>query len=105
MCVILRLVIGSAVSNNYMLGGEIHARDFVTPAKTEENGAVDNYNFVEEQPEQVHEDNFAVPSNRSVPSVDTIEDQFSAVAIEEPVAEPQKHTYASIVCICLFLTP
>nr|GMD75441.1 putative G3BP-like protein isoform X1 [Ipomoea batatas] len=89
--------------SNYLLGGEIQARDFVPPAKIEENGPVNDYHFAEEQLQQVSEaekipeDNFAVQSNGSLQStMNHTQDHLSAT-IEEPIAEPQKHTYASIL--------
>nr|GMD81661.1 putative G3BP-like protein isoform X1 [Ipomoea batatas] len=96
--------------SNYLLGGEIQARDFVPPAKIEENGPVNDYHFAEEQLQQVSEaekipeDNFAVQSNGSLQStMNHAQDHISAT-IEEPIAEPQKHTYASIVCIFLMFS-
>ncbi|XP_019180548.1 PREDICTED: uncharacterized protein LOC109175679 isoform X4 [Ipomoea nil] len=89
--------------SNYLLGGEIQARDFVPPAKIEENGPANDYHFAEEQLQQVSEaekipeDNFAVQSNGSLQStMNHAQDHLSAT-IEEPIAEPQKHTYASIL--------
>ncbi|KAI3459555.1 hypothetical protein Pfo_016218 [Paulownia fortunei] len=88
---------------NYMLGGDIQSREFVAPAKIEDDGPVNNYNYSEEQIEQVPEtekileDNFAVQSNGSLQgTMNSVPDHFSS-PIEEPVMEPQKHTYASIL--------
>lgn len=106
---VLRLNIASAVSN-YLLGGEIQARDFVPPAKIEENGPVNDYHFSEEQLQQVSEaekipeDNFAVQSNGSLQSTMNHAHDHLSATIEEPIAEPQKHTYASIVCIFLMFS-
>ncbi|KAK6122797.1 hypothetical protein DH2020_043459 [Rehmannia glutinosa] len=88
---------------NYMLGGDIQSREFIAPAKIEEDGPVNSYNYPDEQIQQVPEtekileDNFAVQSNGSLQgTMNSIPDQFSS-PIEEPAEEPQKHTYASIV--------
>ncbi|CAN4120633.1 unnamed protein product [Withania somnifera] len=88
---------------NYMRGGEIQAREFADAPKIEDNGPVDNYGFTEErrqhvpEPDKILEDNFAAQSNGSFQStVNAVQDHLSCT-IEEPVAEPQKHTYASIL--------
>ncbi|KAI3469856.1 hypothetical protein Pfo_026519 [Paulownia fortunei] len=89
--------------NNYMLGGDIQSREFVAPAKVDENGPVSNYNYPEEQLQQVPEteiildDNFAVQSNGSLQgTMNSIPDNLPS-PIKEPVVETQKHTYASIL--------
>ncbi|KAL2530859.1 Nuclear transport factor 2 (NTF2) family protein with RNA binding (RRM-RBD-RNP motif) domain [Forsythia ovata] len=89
--------------SNYILGGEIQDREFAVPANIEENGPVKNYNYVEEQQHQVPEtekiveDNFSVRSNGSLQgAMNSVPDHFSP-PVEEPVMEPQKHTYASIL--------
>lgn len=89
---------------NYMFGGEIQAREFVDAPKIEDNGPVNNYSFPEErlqhvsEAENILEDNFAVQSNGPLQStINAVQDHLSC-PVEEPVAEPQKHTYASIVC-------
>lgn len=47
--------------------------------------------------ESIREDNYAVKTNGSVQnSVNALQDHLTPV--EEVVEEPQKHTYASIVC-------
>ncbi|WCJ24125.1 Nuclear transport factor 2 (NTF2) family protein with RNA binding (RRM-RBD-RNP motifs) domain [Euphorbia peplus] len=88
---------------NYLLGGEIQAREFVSHVESKENGAVDNYNFPEQQLQLVHEPvlvrkEIAVESNgyycRS--TVNNGQAQLP-VSPEEPTGEPQKHTYASIL--------
>lgn len=85
---------------NYLLGGEIQTRDFVAPA-VKENGPVESYGFAEQRLQQVVEtenflDESAVEqSNGSLP-MNTLQDHLPAS--EEPIGEPQKHTYASIVC-------
>lgn len=89
---------------NYMLGGDIQPREFVSP-KIEETGPIANgYNYSEEQIQQVPEtekiieENYPVQSNGSLHgAVNSVPDRFSS-PVEESVVEPQKHTYASIVC-------
>ncbi|KAG8380983.1 hypothetical protein BUALT_Bualt06G0073200 [Buddleja alternifolia] len=88
---------------NYMLSGDIQSREFVPSPKIEEDGPANNYNYPEEQLQQVPEteqildNNFAVQSNGSLQgTMNSVPDHFSP-PIEEPVMEPQKHTYASIV--------
>ncbi|KAL7618052.1 nuclear transport factor 2 isoform X1 [Lactuca sativa] len=85
-------------ASNYMGVGDIQGRDFVTPTTTAvENGSVNNYSFQKQQlqaPEVENslEDNYPVKSNGSV---NALQDRLTSV--EEPVGEPQKHTYASIL--------
>ncbi|XP_070029934.1 nuclear transport factor 2-like isoform X1 [Nicotiana sylvestris] len=88
---------------NYMLGGEIQAREFAAAPKIQDNGPVNNYSFPEErlqhvpEAEKILEDNFAAQSNGSLQStINAVQEHLSS-PIEEPVAEPQKHTYASIL--------
>uniref|UniRef100_A0A0V0IID8 Putative ovule protein n=1 Tax=Solanum chacoense TaxID=4108 RepID=A0A0V0IID8_SOLCH len=88
---------------NYMFGGEIQAREFADAPKIEDNGPVNNYSFPEErlqhvpEAENILEDNFAVQSNGPLQStINAVQDHLSC-PVEEPVAEPQKHTYASIL--------
>ncbi|KAJ9154102.1 hypothetical protein P3X46_027475 [Hevea brasiliensis] len=87
---------------NYLLGGEIQAREFAAPTEAKENGPVDNYGFSEQQLQQVPEsenvrEENSVESNGSIQNtVNTAQDQLSA-SVEEPIGEPQKHTYASIL--------
>lgn len=90
--------------SNYMLGGDIQAREYVASNEVKENGVVDNYGFsdqrMQQSPESEHirEDNVAEESNGSLQSLgNAVQDQVPA-SPEEPAGEPQKHTYASIVC-------
>lgn len=108
MSIFKRLMMVSAVPN-YMLGGEIQAREFAAAPKIQDNGPVNNYSFPEErlqhvpEAEKILEDNFAAQSNGSLQStINAVQEHLSS-PIEEPVAEPQKHTYASIVCHYLYL--
>lgn len=87
---------------SYLLGGEIQTRDFVAPA-VKENGPVKSYGFAEQRLQQVVEtenlldDSVVEQSNGSLHStVNTVQDHLSA-SVEEPIGEPQKQTYASIV--------
>lgn len=86
-----------------MLGGEIHSREYVnSPSDVKENGPVDNYGFTERlqqvsEPENILEDNSADQPNESLQNtVNSLPEHFSSV--DDQVGEPQKHTYASIVC-------
>ncbi|KAJ0671513.1 putative Ras GTPase-activating protein-binding protein [Helianthus annuus] len=90
-------------ASSYMSGSDIHARDFVQPAAVVENGTANNYGFQEQQlqalvAESILEDSYPVQTNGSVQnSVNALQNHMTPV--EEVVEEPQKHTYASIVCI------
>ncbi|KAI8566545.1 hypothetical protein RHMOL_Rhmol02G0048900 [Rhododendron molle] len=87
---------------DYMLGGETQAREFVVPADVKENGRLDDYSYSEQQlqhipeAENILEDNFAQSNGSLQSSMDPVPELLSA-PVEEPVGEPQKHTYASIV--------
>lgn len=90
--------------SNYMLGGDIQAREYVAANEVKENGVADSYGFSEQQmqrgpdSEQIREDNAGEESNGSLHSSgNTVQDHLPA-SPEEPAGEPQKHTYASIVC-------
>lgn len=88
-----------------MLGGDFQARELVIPSNVEQNGRVENYSFPEEslqhvpETENIMENSYAVQqSNGSLLStMNPVQDHLSS-PIEEPAEEPQKHTYASIVC-------
>ncbi|KAI5348186.1 hypothetical protein L3X38_001073 [Prunus dulcis] len=87
---------------SYLLGGEIQTRDFAAPA-VKENGPVESYGFAEQRLQQVVEtenlldDSVVEQSNGSLHStVNTVQDHLSA-SVEEPIGEPQKQTYASIL--------
>ncbi|PQQ08970.1 putative G3BP-like protein [Prunus yedoensis var. nudiflora] len=87
---------------SYLLGEEIQTRDFAAPA-VKENGPVESYGFAEQRLQQVVEtenlldDSVVEQSNGSLHStVNTVQDHLSA-SVEEPIGEPQKQTYASIV--------
>ncbi|CAL5208103.1 unnamed protein product [Lathyrus oleraceus] len=89
--------------SNYMLGGDIQAREYVAANEVKENGVADSYGFSEQQmqrgpdSEQIREDNAGEESNGSLHSSgNTVQDHLPA-SPEEPAGEPQKHTYASIL--------
>ncbi|KAK9289023.1 hypothetical protein L1049_017494 [Liquidambar formosana] len=89
--------------SNYMMGGDIQAREFVSSANVEENGPVKNYNFPEQrlqhipQTENILEDNSAEESNGLLENtVNAVQEPLPA-PVDEPLGEPQKHTYASIL--------
>lgn len=90
--------------SNYLLGGDIETRELVATDEVKENGVVDDYGFSEQRmhqvpdSEHVREDNTVEEPNGSLQStVNQVQDHLPASA-EEPSGEPQKHTYASIVC-------
>lgn len=89
-------------ASSYMPADDIQARDYVPPTTAEENGTVNNYSFQEQQlqdpvSENIHEDNYAMQTNGTVQNpVSALKNHSTPV--EEVVGEPQKHTYASIVC-------
>ncbi|XP_061338222.1 nuclear transport factor 2-like [Gastrolobium bilobum] len=96
-------IINKPVSN-YLLGGDIQAREFVatTTNEVKENGVVDNYGFSEQRmhqgpdSEHMREDNTVEESNGSLQSsVNAVQDHVPAS--DEPAGEPTKHTYASIL--------
>ncbi|XP_059447754.1 nuclear transport factor 2-like [Corylus avellana] len=89
--------------SNYLLGGEIQAREFVAPTEVKENGLADNYSFSEQRLQQVPESEHMLENNASEESNGLLQNTVNAVqdhlppTVEEPVGEPQKHTYASIL--------
>lgn len=91
--------------SDYLLGGDIQARDFVATNEVKENGAVNTYGFSQQQmarvydSEHVQEDVIAEESHAFLqPPVNDMQEHPPASA-EEPPEEPPKHTYASIVCV------
>ncbi|XP_022873179.1 putative G3BP-like protein isoform X2 [Olea europaea var. sylvestris] len=88
---------------SYILGGDIRPREFMAPAKVEENGPVSSYTYPDDQlnqvpeTEEILEDNFAMQPNGALQVTMNSVPERLASPIEEPVVEPQKHTYASIV--------
>jgi len=91
--------------SNYMLDGDIQARDFIATNEVKENGAVNTHGFSQQQMAEVHEsehvreDVIAEESHGFLqPSVNDVQEHAPSSA-EEPPEEPLKHTYASIVCV------
>jgi len=93
-----------------MMTGGMQARDYVPPGDIKENGTVDKYSLAEQrvkpapEVESVIEENSGEQSNGFLESTvhPVQEDPLPPPPIEESVEEPQKHTYASVVCICCF---
>ncbi|KAK8623829.1 hypothetical protein V6N13_065192 [Hibiscus sabdariffa] len=88
---------------SYILGGDIHGQEFLAPVSAKENGLVGKYGFLEQQLQQAPESESIVENNCVHESngsflhlVNTVQEHVPP-AVEEPVGEPQKRTYASIV--------
>ncbi|XVF28520.1 hypothetical protein REPUB_Repub15cG0036700 [Reevesia pubescens] len=88
--------------SSYLLGGDILGREFLAPVGIKENGPIDMYSFPEEQLQQAPESESIVETNSVQESngsllhtVNTVQEHVPP--FEEPVGEPQKHTYASIL--------
>ncbi|KAL2325039.1 hypothetical protein Fmac_024097 [Flemingia macrophylla] len=88
--------------SNYLLDGDLQARDIVSANEVKENGAVNNYGFSQQQMQQlhdaecIHEDVVAQESHGSLQStVNVLQDHIPSA--EQHPEEPQKHTYASIL--------
>jgi len=90
--------------SNYLLGGDIQARDYVATNEVKENGVVDNYGFSEQRlqrgpdSENIREDTAVEESNGSLQSSMNALQDHVPTSPDQPAGEPQKHTYASIVC-------
>ncbi|XP_058094864.1 nuclear transport factor 2-like isoform X2 [Magnolia sinica] len=89
--------------SDYMLGGEVQAREFVASAHVEENDTVDKYSIPELQQQVSEADNLVeeTPVEESTASsypvaLETLRDP-PPVPVEEPIGEPPKQTYASIL--------
>lgn len=88
----------------YGLGGEIHAREIAPTPEVKENGPADKYRLPErpqQAPEQekiVIEGNLAVDSNNPAQNSTNATQDHQSASADESAGEPQKHTYASIVC-------
>ncbi|XVF66396.1 hypothetical protein PTKIN_Ptkin10aG0032500 [Pterospermum kingtungense] len=89
--------------SSYFLGGDVQGREFVPPVDIKENGPVGKYSLMEQQLQQAPESESIVEhssvqeSNGSLlHTVHTVQEHV-APPDEEPVGEPQKHTYASIL--------
>ncbi|KAK7279166.1 hypothetical protein RJT34_24212 [Clitoria ternatea] len=97
--------------SNYLLTGDMQAREFVATNEVKENGTADNYGFSEQQmqrgpdSELIREDNAVEESNGSLQSsVNAVQDHVPASS-DEPAEEPQKHTYASILRVAKGQSP
>lgn len=88
---------------NHLMGGEIQAREYVSPVDVKQNGLIDDYSFPEQRLQQVPEsenileDSPAEELNGSLQNAVNAAQDYLSASVEEPVGEPQKHTYASIV--------
>ncbi|EPS73243.1 hypothetical protein M569_01512, partial [Genlisea aurea] len=90
-------------ASKYILEGDFQTRDYPPEEEIEKDIQPDDYRYSEEQIKQVPEtknsvdDSFAVQSDGSVQgTVNSLSDHVSS-PVQEPLAEPQKHTYASIL--------
>ncbi|XVE65764.1 hypothetical protein DITRI_Ditri08aG0025700 [Diplodiscus trichospermus] len=88
--------------SSYLLGGDIQAQEFVVSVDVKENGPVDKYSLPEQQlvqapeSENIMENSSVQESNGSLlHMVHNVQEHVPPV--EEPLGEPQKHTYASIL--------
>ncbi|XP_073147426.1 nuclear transport factor 2-like isoform X2 [Henckelia pumila] len=95
--------LGHFAASKYGLNGDFQSREFLAAGKIEDNGPANSHKYSEEQlqqvpaSEQVLDDHFDVQLNGSLQgTMNSVPDRLSS-PIEEPVVEPQKHTYASIV--------
>eukprot|EP00262_Sarcandra_glabra_P009559 TRINITY_DN2398_c0_g1_i1.p1 TRINITY_DN2398_c0_g1~~TRINITY_DN2398_c0_g1_i1.p1 ORF type:complete len:477 (-),score=98.97 TRINITY_DN2398_c0_g1_i1:293-1723(-) len=89
--------------SDYVLGGDIQAREFLASDPVAENDPVDKYNIPESQ-QQISEVDNVVEETVVEESAASFPDSLNAVMepphpapVEEPVGEPLKHTYASIL--------
>ncbi|KAH9681687.1 hypothetical protein KPL71_027065 [Citrus sinensis] len=88
---------------NHLMGGEIQAREYVSPVDVKQNGLIDDYSFPEQRLQQVPEsenileDSPAEELNGSLQNAVNAAQDYLPASVEEPVGEPQKHTYASIL--------
>ena len=90
--------------SSYLLGGDIQGREFVVPVDVKENGPVDKYSLPEQllqqspEFESIVENSYVQESNGSLLHTVLTAQEHVPPPVKEPVGEPQKHTYASIVC-------
>ncbi|XWS13926.1 hypothetical protein CRYUN_Cryun36dG0080700 [Craigia yunnanensis] len=89
--------------SSYLLGGDIQGREFVVPVDVKDNGPFEKYSLQEQQLQQAPESENIVENGSVQESNDSFLHTVHIVQehvppVEEPVWEPQKHTYASIVC-------
>ncbi|XP_073299761.1 nuclear transport factor 2-like isoform X4 [Primulina huaijiensis] len=90
-------------ASNYGLNGDFQSREFLATRNIQDNGPANSHKYPEEQlqqvpaSEQVLDDNFDVQLNGSIQgTMNSLPNHLSSPT-EEPVVEPQKHTYASIL--------
>ncbi|XVF38540.1 hypothetical protein REPUB_Repub20aG0110600 [Reevesia pubescens] len=94
---------------SYLLGGNFQGQllknssmEFMAPVDIEENGSVDKYSFPEQRLQQAPKSESIVNSSLQesngslLHSMNAVQEHVPP-AVEEPVGEPQKHTYASIL--------
>ncbi|XP_039029695.1 nuclear transport factor 2-like [Hibiscus syriacus] len=88
---------------SYMLGGDIRGQELLASVNAKENGLIDKYSFPEQQlrqaveSESIVENSCGHESNGSLlHTVNTVLEHMPP-PVEEPVVEPPKQTYASIV--------
>lgn len=89
----------------------MQARDYIPSGEIKENGAVDTYSMPEQRLQQAPEvENILEVSSREQANsflespINPIQ-EIPPSQIEESVDEPQKHTYASIVCAHFAFVP
>ena len=82
----------------------MQARDYMPPSDIKENGSVDKFLVAEQrlqQPPEVEsilEDNSREQANGFLESPIKPVRELPLAQMEELIEEPQKHTYASVVC-------
>ncbi|XP_068663833.1 nuclear transport factor 2-like isoform X2 [Aristolochia californica] len=86
---------------DYILGGELKAREYIVSPHVEENNMVENYSKPESQQvleadNRVAEETDAEDSSASYPVAGNNTRDVASVAAQEPVGEVPKQTYASI---------
>ncbi|KAJ4956809.1 hypothetical protein NE237_013592 [Protea cynaroides] len=89
-------------ASDYLLGGEIRATNFVPSGHLEENDPIDKYNPPENRQQQISEAENIVDETAVEEMTASFQSAMNSVRdspslIEEPVGEPPKHTYASIL--------
>lgn len=105
----LKLNVFSVAGSNFEL--EQETREYVNSIPIEEDTPVDKYSLPdEEQHEEPHVETIVeeapveqpAPLESAVNHMNYVEDPISAPA-DEPVGEPPKLSYASIVCLLLYV--
>lgn len=93
---------------DHILQDDVQAQDLLSPVQAEENDIIENYSNPEAPPQlPVLDENLGESlAEETVPyriALETTRDPPPATA-EEPVGEPTRHTYASIVCKVISLS-